>query len=336
MNTMLDELLRRRDGIYASDLLLTAIAYLDLFTWLSRNRADAPDICTAFNLQERPVDVMLTLFRAMGLVRNQGTRLIVTEEAGRYLVKDSSRDLRPYFHSLRDRPVCREILEVLRTGVPMHWSSDPKGAAWAEAMDEPEFAGSFTAAMESRGTALAPALAEALPCPQDGSILDVAGGSGVYAAAILQRHSEVRGAVLEKEPVNDAARSAIQARGLSGRLSVIRADMFSDAWPAGFNLHLFSHVLHDWDTEAVEFLLTKSFRALEPGGTVAIHDVHVNREKSGPVDAAEYSVLLMLSTKGKCYALGELEEMLMGAGFEAMEVRATAGFRSLVTARKPR
>ncbi len=336
MNMMLDELLRRRDGIYASDLLLTAIAYLDFFTWLSRNRADAQSICTALNLQERPVDVMLTLFRALGLVQDQGTHLTVTEEAGRYLAKDSSRDLRPYFHSLRDRPVCREILEVLRTGVPMHWSSDPKGAAWAEAMDAPEFAGSFTAAMESRGTALAPALAEALRCPQDGRILDVAGGSGVYAAAILQRHPDTRGAVMEKEPVDAEARRAIQARGLDGRLSVIRADMFSDIWPPGFNLHLFSHVLHDWDGEAVEHLFRASFLALEPGGTVAIHDVHVNREKSGPVEAAEYSVLLMLSTKGKCYSLGELEGMLTAAGFRAMEVRATAGFRSLVTARKPR
>src|SRR6266513_4189132 len=60
---------RYRDGLYAADLLTAAISHLDFFTWLNDHPADLQAICRALDLRERPADVMLTLFTAMGLLR---------------------------------------------------------------------------------------------------------------------------------------------------------------------------------------------------------------------------------------------------------------------------
>jgi len=46
-----------------------------------------------------------------------------------------------------------------------------------------------------------------------------------------------------------------------------------------------------------------------------IHDAHLNAEKNGPLPVAEYSVLLMFSTEGKCYSISEMEDMLSETGF---------------------
>jgi hypothetical protein len=109
-----------------------------------------------------------------------------------------------------------------------------------------------------------------------------------------------------------------------------------DELPHGFDIHLFSNVLHDWDEKSIGLLLKNSFAALSPGGMVAIHDAHLNQKKTGPLLVAEYSVLLMYSTEGRCYSIAEIRDILDETGFEHTEVAQTAARRSLITARKPR
>ena len=52
---------RLRDGMYAADLLIAAIAHFDFFSWLADHPSDKAAICRHFAIHERPTDVMLTL-----------------------------------------------------------------------------------------------------------------------------------------------------------------------------------------------------------------------------------------------------------------------------------
>src|SRR4051812_6487039 len=98
-------LYRTRDGIYAADMLLTAIVHLDLFSWLAENPATPDAICRAFATTDRPTDVMLALFAAMGLVEERQQVFHVTAAAREHLVKTSPWYLGPYYESLKNRPV---------------------------------------------------------------------------------------------------------------------------------------------------------------------------------------------------------------------------------------
>jgi hypothetical protein len=188
--------------------------------------------------------------------------------------------------------------------------------------------------MDSRGAFLGPALAGKLECSGHHHLLDIAGGSGIYACAIVARHAHLRASVLERPPVDGITRHSIAARGFSGRVDVVVGDMFSDPFPPDCDLHLFSNVLHDWDEDKVRLLLAKSFAALPVGGMVIIHDAHINADKSGPLPVAEYSTLLMTITEGKCYSEKEMRKYLSGAGFGDFRQTATAADRSVITARK--
>jgi hypothetical protein len=327
-------LLSLRDGIYAADLFIAALAGLDFFTWLAEHPADQDQICRGLGLVKRPVDVMLSLFMAMGLVEQEGGRYSLTPLAREHLVQDAPWNLGPYCASLKERPGCKELLQVLRTGRPANWSSQETGKDWAPALEDEAFAASFTAAMDSRGAALGPAMAEKLPCAGYQNLLDIAGGSGIYACCVAARYPAIQAAILEIPPVDRVARRAVANRNLSERVAVIAANMFNDPFPAGFDIHLFSHVLHDWDEPEVKQLLAKSFAALPPGGMVAIHDTHLNTAKTGPLPIAQYSVLLMHSTQGKCYSFGEMEQYLRQAGFSEISSTPTAAYRTLITAKK--
>src|SRR5688500_17624540 len=62
------EIYRYRDGLYAVDMLTAALTGLDLFTFIGERRLSKRDLCEGLEIQDRPTDVMLTLFTAMGLL----------------------------------------------------------------------------------------------------------------------------------------------------------------------------------------------------------------------------------------------------------------------------
>lgn len=84
---------------------------------------------------------------------------------------------------------------------------------------------------------------------------------------------------------------------------------------------------------AIETLLRASFAALPPGGTVVDYDAHLGGEGDAPV--AAYSVLLMHSTEGRCYAVDTIAGLMRSAGFVDVDVRLTAADRSAIVARRP-
>lgn len=339
-------LYRVRDGIYAGDLLIAAVTDLDLFSWLAEHGpVRAADLVAELHMSARPTDVLLTYCAALGLIERDlraGDRITITDLARHHLAVGSAYDLHAYYQSLAERPAVAELGRVLRTGEQAPWASSttrrgrsaPAGD-WSGRLSDIDFATQITAAMDARSAFLGPALAHTIEDLPISALLDVAGGSGAYARAILDRHPDAHAAVFERKPVDTAARSLLRERGWDDRLQVITGDMFRDALPPGYDGHLYSHVLHDWDARRVEQLLKASFDALPSGGWLIDHDTHINRDKRGPRPVAEYSVLLMHSTPGKCWSIGELADIAHKVGFIDIAHRPTVGDRSVFLAHKP-
>ena len=334
-------LYRIRDGAYAADLLIAAVAELDLFSWLTAHGpVPAARLRGALGLAERPADVLLTYCAALGLVDRDVDAedvVTVTDLARQHLTAGSPHDLRAYYRSLAERPAVRELVDVLRTDRQAAWASATtvETPDWSSRLGDTAFAERITAAMDARGAFLGPALAAAIADVPVTALLDVGGSSGIYAAAVLRDRPGARAAVFERPPVDVAARTLLTRRGLADRIDVVTGDMFADPLPVGFNVHLYSQVLHDWDEQRVRHLLASSFAALPAGGWLVDHDTHVDADKRGPLPVAEYSVLLMHSTPGKCWSVGELGGMAADVGFVDIEHRPAAGDRGVLLARKP-
>ncbi len=328
---------RNRDGLYGADLVTAALVHLDFFTWLAAHPSTLEEICAHFDFAERPVDVMLTLFTANGFIQREVDRYIVTDVALDFLVADSPTSLAPYYASLKDRPVTKDFLKVLATGKPANWGGydEDKAADWHRSMEDETFARQFTAAMDCRGTLLGPAMAQALDLTGFSKVLDIGGGSGIYACSLVANHPHLSAVMFDQPSVEKIARARIAELGYADKVSVATGDMFTDPLPADCDVHLFSNVLHDWDIDEVRKLLVISYSALPSSGLLIIHDAFIDEDKSGPLSVAEYSALLMHSTQGKCYATSEYREYLSEAGFEDIVCQNTAADRGVMTARKP-
>lgn len=323
---------RYRDGLYAADLLAAAIVHFDFFSWLVDRPASLDTICEAFDFAPRPADVLLTLAAANGLVRQTAGLYELTETAREHLVAGSPFHLAPYFASLKDRPVVSDFARVLQSGQPAHWGALEDGQDWHTAMEDEVFAQSFTDAMDCRGLFLGQALADQIDLNGRRRLLDIGGGSGIYACVLAAHAPALQAIVFDQAPVDRIAARLIAERECSTQVGVRAGNFFSDPWPDDCDVHLFSNVLHDWGMTDVTRLVSRSASLLPPGGLLVIHEAFINDDKTGPKPVAEYSALLMHSTQGKCYATSEYRPVLEAAGFTNISYRDTAADRGVMTA----
>jgi SAM-dependent methyltransferase len=201
-------------------------------------------------------------------------------------------------------------------------------------MESESFANEFTAAMDCRGIVLAPALAKRLDLSEHTNLLDVAGGSGIYACAMVARHPHLRAAVYERPPVDRISARCIGRRGLADKIDILAGDMFDGELPTGFDVVLLSNVLHDWEDSVAEALVAKAARALPSGGLLILHDAFLDARKTGPLPVALYSALLMHSTEGRCFSVAEIRGWLERNGLEWCGQHPSAVDRSAVIAKK--
>lgn len=298
---------RYRDTLAAVDCLAAAIVHLDLFTLLDREPMDRATLCQRLGIAPRPTDVMLTLCAANRFVTADADGIYSTTPLGReFLVADAAGDARPYYASMAGRSGVDDWLRVLSTDRPANWPGEQGEADWHAAMRTTKFAEAFTAAMDSRGRVLAPAVAAALDLRSARRLLDVGGGSGVYAIACVEAAPALRATVLEAEPVADIARRTVARAGLADRIEVTSGDMFEAGWPEGHDMQLLANVLHDWDEPDCRRLLARAAAHLPAGGRIVVVDMFLDDDKDGPLWAAEYSVLLASVTRGRLYSVAEI------------------------------
>jgi ubiquinone/menaquinone biosynthesis C-methylase UbiE len=188
----------------------------------------------------------------------------------------------------------------------------------------------FTRAMHSRSIAAALAWPRSLDLSRHHTMLDVAGGSGAHSIGAALAWPQIRAIVFDMASVCAIAREYAAESGLSARIDAMAGDMWREPFPAA-DLHFYSNIFHDWPPDKCRFLTRKSFEALPAGGRLIIHEMLYDDDKCGPLEAANYSMLMLLWTEGRQYSGAELRAMLAETGFTEIEIKRTFGLWSIVT-----
>lgn len=102
-------------------------------------------------------------------------------------------------------------------------------------------------------------------------LLDVGGGDGTMACALVAAHPHLQATVYNLPKSAEMARNTINSHKLSQQVSVLEGDFIAeDAFPVGFDLILFTRVLFDWNEKVNRKLLRMAYQALPKNGLVAI------------------------------------------------------------------
>ena len=307
-------------GNYGSELLTAAIAHFDVFGKLARQPRSIPELQTELGLAERPLIVLTTALRAMGLLQLTAThKLELTAVAAEHLVPDGEFDVGNYVSLAADSTGVLEMVERLTSNQPAGLGDDGDGAAFIyrdgmkSAMEKSRLAEHFTLALAGRAKNVAPALADAVPLHDARTLLDVGGGTGIYSIGFVRKNPQLTATVLDRPEVLRTAETFAQQYGVSDQIKLLAGDMFSEKLPSA-DVVLLSNILHDWDVPACQDLVRRCTEALNPGGRLIIHDVLLNDELDGPLPIALYSAALFTLTEGRAYSAAEYSSWMQNAG----------------------
>lgn len=311
------------------------VAYdLKLFPLLAEKPRTLPEICAALGIAPRPAEALIAVCASAGLVALREGRYRLTPVAEDYLLEGSP----SYFGGYLDLKIANQALythESLKRAVLSDSPAIYGGRGLFETHDHrDDLAERFTRAMHSTSMGAALAWPELVDLSASHVMLDIGGGSGAHAIGAVRRWPDLRAVIFERPNVCAVAGEYIAKYGLGARIGSVCGDMWTDPFPAA-DLHFYSMIYHDWPPEKCRFLTEKSFRSLDPGGRLIIHEMLYNDDRTGPFSAAAFSVSMLLMTEGRQYSGKELTVMLGEAGFVDLEVKPTFGYWSLVTGRKP-
>lgn len=146
--------------------------------------------------------------------------------------------------------------------------------------------------------------------------VDVGGGIGELAAAVLAAHPHLHGVVLDRPHAIEGARDRLRSANVLGRCDIVAGDFFESV-PAGADVHLLKSVVHDWDDDSSTRLLARCRQAIAPGGRVLLVEQVMperiaGREHLRPA-IADLNMLVMLG--GRERTVAEFRRLLEAAGF---------------------
>jgi ubiquinone/menaquinone biosynthesis C-methylase UbiE len=281
---------------------------LELFTLIDEGRRTVGEIAAALDLDAEMVERLVSVCKAMDLVREVDGQLENFSDVSRYLVKSKPTYFGGYliYQPISEYDSFKNLAQhyVSPPGEP------PAKGSYVAMMEDADRARRFTEAGYNASLPLAHKLAKRFDFSRFTHWLDVAGGSGCYAIAACERNPGLKVTILDFPNVTAVSRDFIAKHGLNDRIGTMNGNFFDVPFPDDCDLISFITPLQSYVPDEVIRVLKKTYDALVPGGTCLVMDYMLNDDKNGPLDPA----FLNLAGVQKGHYTGRVQS---GAEFKA-------------------
>lgn len=222
----------------------------------------------------------------------------------------------------------RELPDTLQDGEPGFEKAHGEG--WFDYLDgHPEEASHFNDTMIGFHGAEPPAVAEAYDFSDADTVVDVGGGTGNMLATILERCPEPGGVLFELPRVADEAPALLEERGVADRVTCEEGSFFEEV-PAGGDVYILSHILHDWPRDRCLTILRNCREAMGSDGRLLVVEMVLPEEPPHP--GYELDIVMLTLTGGRERTAEEYGSLLDEAGFRLERVVPTESPVSVVEA----
>jgi ubiquinone/menaquinone biosynthesis C-methylase UbiE len=151
-------------------------------------------------------------------------------------------------------------------------------------------------------------------------ILDIAAGHGLFGIAFAKLNPNAHVTAQDWAAVLDVARENAAKAGVGGRYDTLPGDAFKVDFGSGYDIVLLTNILHHFDSQMCEKLLTKVRKSLAPGGRAVILEFIPNDDRVTPIESAGFALIMLATTPaGDAYTYAEYERMLKESGFASSE-----------------
>lgn len=255
--------------------------------------------------------------------------LTPTATALRQGVPGSMRDLARYFGMPSRNHAFVELLQSVRTGEPafnhVHGTD-----YWSYMAGHPDDAAIFDNAMGNLARQVHALTLQTCDLSDSRHLIDVGGGHGHLAAALLGRYQELAAVVFDLPHVVAGAEKVLADAGVSHRANTVGGDFFT-AVPEGGDAYVLSMILHDWDDARAAAILTNIRRAMDPAGKVIVVDA-VIPEGDHPHFGKLLDIVMLALLPGRERTEAQFTSLFREAGLRHVETRAPSSPTSVLVA----
>jgi hypothetical protein len=298
---------------------------------------EGPQSCT--RLAEATQMHAGTLYRVLRALASVG--VFVEDEEGRFsltplaepLRTDAPGSLRAFAIMLGAPEHWRAwegVLHSVRTGQPAfdHVFGMPLFQYFAA---HPEAARVFDEAMTSRSAQENTAIVAAYDFAAVHTVVDVGGGQGTLLTSILHVHPDACGVLFDLPHVIAPTRTRIERAGQAARWAFVAGDFFA-AVPAGGDLYLLKKVIHDWDDERAQRILTNCRKVISGTGRLLLIEPVIPPGNDPSFNKLLDMLMLVWNAGGRERTAGEHRALLASASFNLRRVIPTIAGVSIIEA----
>ena len=179
----------------------------------------------------------------------------------------------------------------------------------------------FNLAMTNYSTLVAHAVLLSYDFSGVKSLIDVGGGCGKLLTSILEVYPTLQGLVVDLPGVIDEANEQMQSCTFRERFAAV-AGNFLESLPRGGDLYLLSGVIHDWNNQSAQIILSNCRSAMRPHGKVLLVECVVP-ERDDPSFSKLLDLNMMVMTGGRERTEREFRELLNDAGLAVTKIIPT-------------
>jgi hypothetical protein len=305
---------------------LSAAVELGLFEILSEHqRLSRAEITRYLGIEDKPARILLLGCTALGLLRKRGSLYSNSRLARRLLVRSSLGNVVSivrWQHHINYRPMHRfyEAIKANRN-VGLDELEGDEPTLYERLTRDSRLEAIFQEAMEGISVQANAMFARFVDLSEVRHVVDVGGGNGANAMALVGQYTRLRADVFDFPSVCHIAQQNIAKAGLSSRVGTVEGNCFTDPFPQGADCFIFSHFLTIWSEEENRLLLEKAFNALPHGGRVIVFNMMQHDSETGPLSAAMGSpyFLTLATGRGMLYCWKEYESWMKQAGFATVK-----------------
>ena len=314
--------------------LLAGIEF-GLFTAISEGAKNVEQISDKTGIPEESIDRLLTVCKALELVRETDGQYQNFSDVERYLVRSS----RTYFGDSLVYTAKAAYDNWKELALKIKGSGGPRPKrSYLAMMADPAEARKFTVAGYNSAISLAHKFAKSFDFSRYTQWLDFAGGSGAYSIAACERYPDLKTTVMDQPNVIPITKEFIAKHHLEDRIQVMEGNFLEPGYPKGCDLISFITPLQGYMPDDLNKVFTYTFEALEPGGTILIIDYILNEDKVGPLDPALMNLEMIRDGHhmGRVNTGAEFETFLTDVGFNDVDVWWLLHHQlGVITAQKP-
>src|SRR5947207_11142658 len=268
---------------YAPPLIISAGVSNKIFVSLEGDAKTAEQVAAKTGASARALQILMNALVGLDLLKkNRQGKYSLTQESAAFLLSKKPGTHAGFFGTIAPQLISRwlRLSDIVREGRPaVAVNQETEGTEFFSQLVENIVPMSYPPA-QKLGDHLKLSKAK-----DKIRVLDLAAGSGIWGIALTQKSPRARVTAVDWAGMIPTTKRITQKFGVGDRFNYVEGDILEANFGADYDIATLGHILHSEGEKRSRELLKKTFRALKPGGIIAIAESLANNEPPAPTHA---------------------------------------------------